>query len=55
MNSRSLITDETLDVKERLVRQHLNLTARGDIGAVEANVTSDQRSHRQTLLRASPL
>ncbi len=46
MNDRSPIPDETLDAKERLVREHLNLVARGDIGAVEANVTPEYFNHR---------
>jgi hypothetical protein len=29
-----------------LVREHLNLTARGDLEAAEANVTSDFFNHR---------
>jgi ketosteroid isomerase-like protein len=35
-----------MDVKEHLVREHLNLTARGDIAAVAANVTPDYFNHR---------
>lgn len=31
--------DDNLSVAERLVREHLNLTARGDLEAAEANVT----------------
>ena len=38
--------DKTQNIKERLVREHLNITARGDIEAVEANVTSDYFNHR---------
>jgi predicted ester cyclase len=35
-----------MDIKEQLVREHLDLTARGDIGAVAANVTSDYFNRR---------
>jgi len=34
------------NVSERLVRDHLNLTANGDFAAVEANVTADDFNHR---------
>lgn len=34
------------DAAERLVREHLNLTARGDLAAVEANVTADYYNRR---------
>jgi ketosteroid isomerase-like protein len=38
--------DDNLSAAERLVREHLNLTARGDLEAAEANVTSDFFNHR---------
>jgi predicted ester cyclase len=38
--------DDNLSVAERLVREHLNLTARGDLEAAEANVTSDFFNYR---------
>ena len=40
--------DDNLSVAERLIREHLNLTARGDLEAAEANVTSDFFNHRCT-------
>ena len=38
--------NEDHDAAERLVREHLDLTARGDMEAVEANVTADYYNHR---------
>lgn len=46
MNNRSPTIDDSPDAAERLVRDHLDLTARGDIDAVEGNVTSDYFNHR---------
>ncbi len=47
MNNLSSTTDEERGAAERLVREHLNLTARGDLEAVEANVTSDYYNYRR--------
>jgi predicted ester cyclase len=46
MNNQFVTTPENLRATERLVREHLNITASGDIDAVEANVTSDYFNHR---------
>lgn len=40
------MTPEQRSESERLVREHLELTAGGDINAVDANVTSDYFNHR---------
>ncbi|MEO5719396.1 MAG: ester cyclase [Chthoniobacterales bacterium] len=39
-------TDSERAAAERLAREHLNLTARGDLAAVAANVTSDYYNQR---------
>jgi predicted ester cyclase len=46
MNNQFVTTTENPSAAERLVREHLNITASGDIEAVEANVTSDYFNHR---------
>jgi len=46
MNKLSLTTDDKIGAAELLVREHLNLTARGDVAAAEKNVTSDFFNHR---------
>ena len=46
MNKLSLTTDDKMGLAELLVREHLNLTARGDLAAVDKNVTSDFFNHR---------
>ena len=46
MNNRIVTTPENLSATERLVREHLNITASGDTEAVERNVTSDFFNHR---------
>jgi hypothetical protein len=46
MSNRSGSPEERRSVSERLVRDHLNLTAAADIDAVEANVTSNFFNHR---------
>jgi len=39
-------SEKKMGETELLVREHLNLTARGDLQAAEANVTSDYFNHR---------
>ena len=46
MNGLSSTTDDNIGAAELLVREHLNLTARGDLAAAERNVTSDFFNHR---------
>jgi len=46
MNKLSPTTDDKMRLAELLVREHLNLTARGDLAAVDKNVTSDFFNHR---------
>ena len=46
MNNQFVTTRENLSAAERLVREHLNITASGDTDAVGANVTSDYFNHR---------
>jgi predicted ester cyclase len=46
MTSQPSTTDTNSGTAERLAREHLHLTARGDFDAVEANVTSDYFNHR---------
>jgi hypothetical protein len=46
MNDRSVTAIGSLGAPERLVREHLNITASGDFDAVEANVTADYFNHR---------
>lgn len=42
----SPLTDEEREMREQLVREHLNLTARSDLAAVDANVTADYHNRR---------
>jgi hypothetical protein len=46
MNKLSPTMDDKMGAAELLVREHLNLTARGDLAAVDKNVTSDFFNHR---------
>ncbi len=46
MSDPALKAEDKMGATELLVREHLNLTARGDLEAVEANVTSDYFNHR---------
>src|SRR2546425_12862494 len=46
INELSLTMDDKMGAAELLVREHLNLTARGDLAVVEKNVTSDFFNHR---------
>lgn len=42
----SIVASDGLTLAEQLVREHLNLTARADLDAVDANVSSDFFNHR---------
>ncbi len=46
MTNLSSSINEDQDAAERLVREHLDLTARGDLEAVQANVTADYYNYR---------
>ena len=41
-----MISTTPPDIAERVLREHLNLVARGDLDAVAGNVTSDYFNHR---------
>lgn len=46
MTNASISSHENRATAERLAREHLNITASGDIEAVEGNVTPDYFNHR---------